>query len=665
MRFLSLSRSTQLVWHALVLLTFACLPVLKYGALWTSVPHRELLVAAALMAAYGASATAAMIFSRTDGWAAAGRALAITLSLFGLVLFAFVLARLTIPRYLLLPIFAMAVALVPLSVTAQPVRLAGIAALAVGLIVIGVLSARAMRARDEVAATADESLIKTAFYALRMVSHRGVVPMPATRGGGLDHLGNDVLLSTGDGHLYILSTGPDDALKARELPTLVPLNRDEFAAAFGGSSRAPQRSIDYSEAGPPRVQTWRFRVADTIVQDRGTTVRILASHHYWNAKDRCFLVRVSQTEVSKERLGAASTQEDFQWQTIFDSEPCIPMSGPHSKRGKNPFRGEEIGGRMALLDERTLLLTVGDHGFYGMESPQAFSQDPQASYGKTIRIDLDTHAHEVNTLGHRNPQGLYVTPDGRVWETEHAAQGGDELNVLARGTNYGWPLVTYGTEYGEFAWPGSQQQNRHDGFAQPVYAWVPSIGVSSLIRIERDRFATWKGDLLAGSLATRALYRIVTDGERVVVDEAIPVGHRIRDLLELSDGRVLLWTDDAALVFVEPASGMSTSLQFATACAGCHTIVDGQAHRLGPDLFQVVGRNVASTTFGEYSPALKSFGGDWSRERLDAYLRDPQAAVPGTTMGFAGIADDQQRAALIDYLRTVSERREKNPNRRE
>ena len=121
-------------------------------------------------------------------------------------------------------------------------------------------------------------------------------------------------------------------------------------------------------------------------------------------------------------------------------------------RGKNPFRGEEIGGRLLLLDANTLLLSLGDHGFSGIEGGAAYAQDPQAMYGKTLRIDLRTHAISFNTLGHRNPQGLYAAPDGRIWETEHAARGGDELNLLQPGANYGWPLVTYGTDYGALIW---------------------------------------------------------------------------------------------------------------------------------------------------------------------------------------------------------------------
>jgi cytochrome c2 len=505
----------------------------------------------------------------------------------------------------------------------------------------------------------NNSLLRTAFYTLQATRYEGFVPRPATRGGGLDRLGDRVLLGTGDGYLYLLDVPTDGkAPKIQKLATRVPHNRDEFAAAFGGSATAPTRSSEYSEAGPPRVQTWRFRVADVIAQTKGDEVHIFASHHWWKPEGKCFVVQVSELALSAAQIPADVGKA--QWRTIFESSPCIPLVGPERKRGKNPFKGEEVGGRLALLNDQTLLLTLGDQGFSGIESLQAFSQDPAASYGKTIRIDLTNGTSSIFTMGHRNPQGLYVTGEGEIWETEHGAQGGDELNLLADGTNYGWPLVTYGTDYGSSTWPVSRTQGRHAGFHQPQHAWLPSIGASQVIRIERDApFPVWQGNLLVGSLSARSIFRVVTDAGRVVLTEQINLGERVRDLLELQDGRILAWTDDADLVTLEPAKGNDGATLFATQCSGCHSIADGMSHRLGPDLHGVVGRQVAAASgFGEYSEALRAQKGEWTKERLEAFLSDPQAAVPGTSMGFAGVSDAKQRAALIEYL----SRSESNPH---
>ncbi|MGH8174886.1 MAG: PQQ-dependent sugar dehydrogenase [Steroidobacter sp.] len=641
----------QIAWHGLAILILLCLPVLKHQALWWELRLRDLAPLVILLAAYGASALAVLIFVRVQGAAAAARALMITLAVSCLFLAMLLAARFDTPRYLLLSVLAAAVLLIPLSVASRGVRAAGLIALGVALLATAGFTVYTLGAVNQADAAVNETYLKTAFYNVHVVSHENLIPAPATRGGGVDHLGDEVLLGDGGGLLYALSFASDGRIQTRALPARVPLNREEFAAAYGGSARAPERGSGYSELGPPRVQTWRFRVADILTQSDGDALRIFASHHHWKPDEDCFAVRVSVIDASlgalEESLGAA------EWRTLYESSPCIPLSGEQRKLGKNPFKGEEIGGRMALLDGDTLLLTLGDHGFSGVESLQAFSQDPEAAYGKTISIDLNTHANEIYTFGHRNPQGLYVAGDGRVWLAEHGSQGGDEVNLLVAEANYGWPLVTYGTEYGAFAWPLSERQGRHDGFVQPAYAWTPSIGVSGLTGFERDLFDIWRGDLIAGSLATRSLYRLVIEGDRIVLAEEMEVGRRVRDLLEMKDGRLLLWTDENVLITLAPARGMTGATSYGMLCTGCHGSVDGITHRIGPDLYRIVDRPIASAPeFDNYSAALKAMGGDWTKERLDAFLRDPQAAAPGTTMAFAGVKDDVERAALIEHLAT-------------
>jgi aldose sugar dehydrogenase len=640
----------QLAWHVLAILILLFLPVLR-KAPWWELPREEMLALAVLLAGYATAALAVMVFARAGTPRAFSRALGIALGTFCLFVLELLLTRLDTPRYLVLLVFVAVIALAPLAVAPRSALMVGVAVLALALIVVAVLGGRtafALAKRTAKVATHD---VKTAFYVLRVRSHEGMVGTPATRGGGLDRLGDRLLLGTGDGHLYTLRMAGDD-LQAHELALHVPSNREEFAAALGGSATAPRLASGYAEKASG-VQTWRFRVADVIAQVDGDEVRIFASHHFWKQREQCFVVRVSQLETrlaDLERAGGPGS-----WQTVFESQPCLPLTGEREMRGKNPFRGEEIGGRMMLLDANTLLLTVGEHGFSGIEGAVAFAQDPQASYGKTIRIDLRTHASSINSLGHRNPQGLYAAPDGRIWETEHGAQGGDELNLLVPGANYGWPKATYGTEYGALIWPLSEQQGHHAGFQQPVYAWLPGIGISDLVQIQGERFPIWRGDLIIGTLASRGLFRVVLDGDRAVVTEPIPLGKRVRDLLELDDGRLLLWTDDAALLTIEPVSGSGAALTFATACSACHRINDGFSHRMGPDLRGLLDRRVASAdNYSAYTPALKKLGGEWNRQRLDQFLRDPQAMAPGTSMVFAGLADDKQRAALVDYLIATS-----------
>lgn len=640
----------RVVWLACGALVLLLLPVLKYSELWGTLPRPQKLALLLALAAFGASALLSLWFDRTVSWATALRALIRSFAILGLFLAVTVVFSITLPRYLLLPLVVLVALIIPLSVSpiARPPWPLGAL-----VVLVGVLTVYAIIRIDvspKVERTTQDANFSTAFYPLHATIREGWIPEPATRGGGLHPLDDRVLLGTGDGHLYVINVPEDrNGFKVEELATQVPLNREEFAAAFGGSARSPKYSKDWSDAGPPKVQTWRFRVADVVADVDGDRVRIFASHHYWKAQGECFVVRISELAGSLRDLSQSVAKS--QWSTLYESTPCVPLKGPQRKRGKNPFKGEEVGGQMLLMEGGKLLLTLGDQGFSGIESTQTFSQDPAADYGKTLLIDLATRERRIFTSGHRNPQGLHQASDGRLWLTEHGPQGGDELNLLQENANFGWPEVTYGTDYGSTVWPLNKSPGRHPNYQQPIWAWVPSIGVSDVMEITSKLFPTWEHDLLVGSLSTRSLYRLVVVENRVVLEEPINFGRRVRDLLQLPDGRILVWSDDAAITTIERSSGGDGATLFATACSGCHSFQDGMSHRLGPDLFGIVGRAPASAPgFDEYSAAMKAQPGVWDAGRLDKFLQQPQTSVPGTTMVFPGVPDAAHRKAIIEYL---------------
>jgi glucose/arabinose dehydrogenase len=162
---------------------------------------------------------------------------------------------------------------------------------------------------------------------------------------------------------------------------------------------------------------------------------------------------------------------------------------------------------------------------------------------------------EIFTYGNRNPQGLAVHPEtGKVWEVEHGPKGGDELNILTAGANYGWPLVTYGTNY-----DGSTiTNNRHlDGMEDALRTWVPSISPCGLCFYTGDKFPGWKGSLFTGALSAYALFRIEVDGERYRSEERLLEGRLpyIRDVRQGPDGLLYLVThsDDGGLFRLEPS----------------------------------------------------------------------------------------------------------------
>ena len=281
-----------------------------------------------------------------------------------------------------------------------------------------------------------------------------------------------------------------------------------------------------------------------------------ASHHIYDKAADCVAMRLSALRGSTAHLTDGTLPE--RWDTLYQTKPCLPRpTGPTANvPGGEPHPLQQSGGRLARLDASTLLMTVGDHNLDGVNADTMVSQDLTADYGKTLAIDIKSGSATVFTFGHRNPQGLYVTESGDIWLTEQGPQGGDELNHLVRGTNYGWPLVTYGSQYGpnRHIWPISVAQNDHRGFEEPVFSWVPSIAASSVIALHEDRFPDWQGDLLIGSFRESLLRARIRSG-RVVTLEPIPLRAwrgRIRDLFEDRHGNIVVWFDDGYWRFSNP-----------------------------------------------------------------------------------------------------------------
>jgi glucose/arabinose dehydrogenase len=212
---------------------------------------------------------------------------------------------------------------------------------------------------------------------------------------------------------------------------------------------------------------------------------------------------------------------------------------------------QHYGGVMRFLPDGTLLLTTGD-GFDYREQAQNLA----AMLGKTLRINDDGSIPEDNpfvmqeavaaavwTYGHRNPQGLTVDPlTRRVFQNEHGPRGGDEVNMLLPGTNYGWPAITYGMDYtGAYVSPFSEAP----GMAQPLLYWVPSIAPSGLAIYRGTAFPEWDGDLFVGALVDREVRRIDLEDGQVVGQESLfsDLGERIRNVQLGPDEHLYLLTD--------------------------------------------------------------------------------------------------------------------------
>ncbi|MBT8078134.1 MAG: PQQ-dependent sugar dehydrogenase [Gammaproteobacteria bacterium] len=200
------------------------------------------------------------------------------------------------------------------------------------------------------------------------------------------------------------------------------------------------------------------------------------------------------------------------------------------------------GARMAFMPDGTLLITTGD-GFDYREA----AQDIGSGLGKVIRINDDgtppadnpfAESPFVWSYGHRNPQGLAISTDGTVFLHEHGPRGGDEVNVVRRGANYGWPAITYGVDYN-----GAYVSPFHEwaGMEQPLHYWDPSIAPSGLAVYEGDMFPEWRGSLLVGALVDREVRRVAANTDSVEEESLFSeLGARVRDVRVGPDGAVYL-----------------------------------------------------------------------------------------------------------------------------
>ncbi|QVQ29623.1 PQQ-dependent sugar dehydrogenase [Achromobacter deleyi] len=246
----------------------------------------------------------------------------------------------------------------------------------------------------------------------------------------------------------------------------------------------------------------------------------------------------SGTVVGRGRLADDATGlQDFR--VLFRQEPKL-SSGLH------------FGSRLVFDGKGYLYISLGENN----QRPTA--QDLDKLQGKVVRLKTDGTVPadnpfvgkagarpEIWSYGHRNPQGMALNPwSGELWENEHGPRGGDEINLVQPGKNYGWPLATYGINYSGLAIPEAQGETL-PGMESPLYWWPKSPAISGMAFYDADRFPAWRKSLFIGALVNRNLIRLTLDGNRVVAQELLLVDRksRIRDVRQGPDGYVYVLTD--------------------------------------------------------------------------------------------------------------------------
>ena len=449
-------------------------------------------------------------------------------------------------------------------------------------------------------------------------------------GGAIAPLGNDLLVATPWGQLALVRPNRE----VEYLDGNVPMNRTELQAH-------PDKEY---------LRLDQFRVADILLKQHSAgRYELFVTHHCFTGE--CLRFRLSATTLLQqgERVSVSSS-----WRTIFDAEPCLSAAS------------DQAGGRMLADGPEHLLVVIGDH-----YSNPFLSQASDSHLGKLVRIEIETGRAETLASGLRNPQGFARDGHGTLWETEHGPRGGDELNVLTSGSNYGWPLVTYGVGYHREI-IGPENVGRHDGFIEPVFAWVPSIGISNLFVNDERWFPLWEDDLLISSLGGHSLFRVRRNGVDVQYVERIRVGDRIRDLAYMPDGRIALLADGGKVYFLSRSyaycndeatlnrhvyavdcadtvsAGAATGAQlYDTHCSGCHNL-KVEEHGMGPHLVGVVGRRSGSVDGYPFSDALRSLDLAWTPTHLEQFLVNPKQFAPGTSKSLH--LTQAEARAIVDFI---------------
>ena len=289
-------------------------------------------------------------------------------------------------------------------------------------------------------------------------------------------------------------------------------------------------------------------VPDVDARGQGGLLDVLADSGY--ARNRmvyfCYSEPAANGSGNSTALAAARLADDGRrlenLKVLFSQKPKFASQA-------------HFGCRIVESADGKLFLTLGDR-FRRMQDAQTLDNH----HGKVVRINKDgsvppdnPYANkagalpEIWSIGHRNVQGMAIGPDGRLWTHEHGAQGGDEINRPEAGKNYGWPVITYGENYG--GGPIGEGLTAKPGMEQPLHYWVPSIAPSGMTFLKSARYGkAWQGSLFVGSLKFRYLDRIELRDGKVVKEEKLlqDIGQRIRDVREGPDGLLYVLTDEAA-----------------------------------------------------------------------------------------------------------------------
>jgi aldose sugar dehydrogenase len=280
-----------------------------------------------------------------------------------------------------------------------------------------------------------------------------------------------------------------------------------------------------------RLDDSRFAITDiAVLSETAKGASIVASYPTYDRNRQCVSVTLAAYQ-----LNFAATPSLQRSKTWFTSKPCVPVSAV-----------QHAAGRIEVIDKSTVYLTVGDLGFTKINQTKV-----RGDLGSIFKVS-QTSVQKISQ-GHRNQQGI-VLRDGNLYVSEHGPRGGDELNLITKGQDYGWPAVTFGEPYSSGDYVRPKVTGSHEGFTKPLTNWVPSVAPTELIALPQGTlWGTWQSQLVMGTLREESLIFIQLRNRTTVgAIEKVNVGERIRDLDLAPDGKILATTDSGQLLIIAP-----------------------------------------------------------------------------------------------------------------
>lgn len=269
----------------------------------------------------------------------------------------------------------------------------------------------------------------------------------------------------------------------------------------------------------------RFAITDiAVLSENKNRANLLISYPRLGSNNRCVEVAVDQIRYNriKQKVNRVAN-----W---FVTKPCVPISAV-----------QHASGRFAVIDNKSAYVTIGDLGFPGIND-----RSKRGDLGSIFKVSA-TNVERISQ-GHRNAQGIVLFNGKDLLAAEHGPRGGDELNLIKPGNDYGWPFVTYGEPYSSGDYVKPTKTGTHQGYVEPLKYWTPSIAPTELVQLPAVGWGEWSGALVLGTLRENALVFMKLDNKfNVTQTKMVDLGQRIRDLDINKAGNLVATTDEGRL----------------------------------------------------------------------------------------------------------------------